>query len=122
MSASAFVVVMGASPRAFTIVRAMARANGAPRRARRECWRGLPRPSALTTSAAGRAVLRHAHVERAVAQVKEKPRSGVVELHGGDADIEHDTVDAGEAGVLGRFRHVAEFVRDQDQPVAEFLL
>ena len=37
--------------------------------------------------------LRHAHVERPVAQEGEAAR-GLVDLHGGDADVEHHAVDA----------------------------
>ena len=52
--------------------------------------------SVLTTSAARRPRLRHAHVERPVAQEGEAAR-GLVDLHRGDADIEHHAVDGRDA-------------------------
>ena len=57
--------------------------------------RSLPRPL-LTTSAAVGPDWRHAHVERAVALEREAAL-GLVELHRGDADVEHDAVDRREA-------------------------
>ena len=50
----------------------------------------------LTTSAALGPLLRHAHVERAVG-LEGEAALGLVELHGGDADVEHDAVDRGDA-------------------------
>ena len=46
----------------------------------------------LTTSAALDAGLRHAHVERPVGAEGEAAL-GLVELHRGDADVEHDAVE-----------------------------
>ena len=73
----------------------------------------------LSTSAAlmpGRLV--HAHVERGVLGVRE-PAVGLVELHGGDAEVEEDALDAREAEPV---EHVGELVVDgvhQGGPVAE---
>ena len=46
----------------------------------------------LTIVGGGRSALRHAHVERPVA-AEGKAALGLVELHGGNADVEHHAID-----------------------------
>ena len=65
----------------------------------------------LTTSAAVRPALRHAHVERAVAAEREAAIR-LVELHRRHADIEHDAIDA----CLGKFIEPGERPVHQPQP------
>ena len=65
----------------------------------------------------GRPVGAHAHVERPVGAEGEAAL-GLVELHGGDADVEHDAVDAGVAMVAGDRVEVGEAAFDERQPVA----
>ena len=57
----------------------------------------------FTASAALAPGLRHAHVERAVTQEGEAAL-GLVDLHGGDADVEHHAVD----GLASQRLHVGE--------------
>ena len=73
----------------------------------------------LTTSAAVGPSLAHAHVERAVA-LKREAALGIVELHGGDADVEHDAVGRREAGVGGDAFQLAEPALDQRQASVGF--
>ena len=62
-----------------------------------------------------RAFAAHAHVERPVVAEGEAARGGV-ELHRGDAEIEHDAVDAVEAvGARNRIE-IGEAILDQRQP------
>ncbi len=51
--------------------------------------------------------LRHAHVERPIG-AKRKAALGLVELHGGDADVEHDAVGALDMLVQRRERRLNE--------------
>ena len=100
MSASARVVRIGASLRAAT----MARATRArmPLLAELEDDVGEIALRGLRHHVGGaRAVAAHAHVERAVEPEREAAL-GLIELHRGHAEIEHDAVDRG----------VAEFFRD----------
>ena len=61
----------------------------------------------LTTSAAVSAGPRHAHVERAVGAEREAA-IGLVELHRGDADVEHDAIDL----------RLGKFVEPRERPRA----
>ena len=72
----------------------------------------------LTTSAADGPVRRHAHVERPVALEREAAR-GIVELHGGDADVEHDAIGGREAGGRRQPVEIAEAAFDQLQPTRD---
>ena len=46
---------------------------------------------------------------------KEKPRSGIVELEGGHAQVQHHAVQRGNAGLAEQGEHVAEIALDQVQ-------
>ena len=73
-----------------------------------------------TTSAALGAVAAHAHVERPVEPEREAA-FGAVELHRGDADVEHDAVDLREAGAARDRVELREALLDQRQPAARLL-
>ena len=64
-----------------------------------------------------RAVAAHAHVERAVEPEREAAL-GLVELHRGHAEIEHDAVDRGVAEFLRDAIERGEALLDQRQPAA----
>ena len=115
ISASARVVRIGAASRALTMARATARE-----------WRSSPSMkmmlarsrslAACTTSAALGAIAAHAHVERPV-EAEGEAALGVIELHGGDAEIEHHAVDRGKAGARARCAsRLREALLDQRQP------
>ena len=59
--------------------------------------------------------LPHPHVERA-AEPERKAALGLVELHRGNADVHHDTVDRVHALRGADFRQIGEPVLDQGQP------
>ena len=63
------------------------------------------------------AAFSHAHVERA-GVAEGEAALGAVELHRGDADIEHDAVDRKEAGCARMRVEIGEPPLDQDQPPA----
>ena len=67
-----------------------------------------------------RAVAAHAHVERAV-EAEREAALGRVELHGGDAEIEHDAVDRLDAGVARHSVEIGEAIFDQRQAPARRL-
>ena len=77
-------------------------------------------PAALTTSAALAPVLRHAHVERPVEAEREAALRRV-ELHGGNAEVEHHAVDFRETGVARGVVEIGEPVFDQCQPAVRRL-
>ena len=64
-----------------------------------------------------RAVAAHAHVERPV-EAEGKSALAAIELHGGDAEIEHDAVDRVVAGIARDGVEIGEAVLDQRQPAA----
>ena len=57
---------------------------------------------------------RHAHVERAIF-LEGKTALGLVDLHGGNADIQHDAI---EPALRGMFREIGELRLDEAQPAA----
>ena len=62
----------------------------------------------------------HAHVEGAVI-AERKPTFRLVQLHGGNAEVEGNAVDSGHAAFGEKFVHVTEASGDEFQAVAEFL-
>src|SRR5690348_16190973 len=62
----------------------------------------------------GRPLLRHAHVEGPIA-LEGKAALGVIDLLGGDTDVEHDAVDGGEASLLSDTIELAECALAQAQ-------
>ena len=60
----------------------------------------------------GRPFGAHAHVERAVV-LEGEATLGFVQLHGGDADVEHDAVDGRPAGFGSERVEVAEAAVDE---------
>ncbi len=64
------------------------------------------------------ALARHAHVERPV-EAEGEAAVGLVQLHGGDADIEHDAVDRGVAAIGGNLVEIGETVVDEGEPAAD---
>ena len=70
--------------------------------------------AAATTSAAFGAGGAHAHVERTVETEREAARR-LIELHGGDAEIEHDAVDGVKAGRARNMIEIGEALLDQRQ-------
>ena len=77
-------------------------------------------PAALTTSAALAPCARHAHVERPVETEREAALGGI-ELHGGNAEVEHHAVDCRETGVVRGVVEIGEAVFDQRQPAVRRL-
>ena len=67
-----------------------------------------------------RARTRHAHVERPVETEREAALRGI-ELHGGDAEVEHHAVDFRETGVARDVVEIGETIFDQRQPAARRL-
>src|SRR5258708_39864436 len=65
----------------------------------------------------GGAVAAHAHVERTLVAEGE-PARGFIELHGGDAKVEHNTVDRVIAAGADDCLKVGEFTFHQDKPAA----
>ncbi len=61
-----------------------------------------------------RAGCAHAHVERTVEAEREAARR-LIELHGGDAEIEHDAVDGVKAGRARNMIEIGEALLDQRQ-------
>ena len=51
--------------------------------------------------------------------MKEKPRSGRVELHGGDAEVERHAVDGGNAFPFGDLSHLGVAAEDEFQASRE---
>ena len=62
-----------------------------------------------------RARTAHAHVERPV-EAEGKSALRLIELHGGDAEVEHHAVDRCEAGVARHLIEIGKLVLDQCQP------
>ena len=105
-------------------------AGARPRWRARPRGHGAPRPSVemmvarsrsdagATTSAARRPVAAHAHVERAV-EAEGEAALGLVELHGRDAEVEHDAVHSVDAGSSrATASQIGEAVLHQGQPAA----
>src|SRR5712691_593076 len=67
-----------------------------------------------------RPVLPHPHVERTV-ETEGKAAPGLVELHGGDADVHHDAVDSREALRRANVSQVGKPLFDQRQPAGRAL-
>ena len=59
-----------------------------------------------------RALAAHAHVERPV-ETERESALGPIELHGGDAEVEHNAIDGVEAGVVRRAIEIGEALFDQ---------
>ncbi len=111
MAASCSVVAMGASARACAMRRAM-----------RRLARSSPKLNRISASSASLAVLTRSaalgpscdmRMSSGPSRRKEKPRSGLVELHRGDPEIEHHAVEIG--AVLVELREDAGL---HHQPVA----
>ena len=66
----------------------------------------------------GRAAAAHAHVERTVAAEREAARR-IVELEGGDAEVQHHAIQRGDAALCQQVQHVAEPAMDQMQPAGK---
>src|SRR4029077_885766 len=66
------------------------------------------------------ALAAHAHVERSV-ETERKAASGGIELHGGDAEIEHDAIDRAVPGVTGEGVDIGEPIFDQGQAALSIL-
>ena len=119
MSASCRVERIGASLRALTIARATPRACRSSPSVAMMVARSRSEATA-TTSAALTARPPHAHVERPVA-AEGKSALGLVELHGGDADVEQHAVDGGKPNLLGHPVERRKVVLDEVQPAARGL-
>ena len=115
--ASCSVVVKGADRRSATMARAMRReARSSPYWKRMSASAASGRP--LTRSAAAGAGLAHPHVERPVLLEGEAAR-GLVELHRGDADVEHDAVERRMPGLRGDAVERPEGAGAQVEPAGE---
>ena len=68
--------------------------------------------------ACGRAFGAHAHVERAVLAEREAAL-GLIELHGGDAEVEGNPVDRGDAFAFGDLAHLGIAAEDEFQASGE---
>ena len=67
-----------------------------------------------------RALAAHAHVERPV-EAEREAALGPIELHGGDAEVEHHAVDRVEAGAVRDAVEIGEAVFDQREPATRRL-
>ena len=117
MSASSPVRVIGSSALRATMARTMARARFSSPSVAMMAARSRS-GSVVDEVACGRAFGAHAHVERAVL-VEGEAALGLVELHGGDAEVEGNPVDRGDAFAFGDLAHLGITAEDEFQASGE---